>query len=63
MSMNNDKLIELLEMLIKANQADVIDNESMHGEEQSDWVAEDHAYYQGKIAAYKTILEYVEALS
>ena len=48
--MENDKLIELLGMLIDANQSDVNNAEGSYSEC-------DEAYYQGKITAYNTILE------
>ena len=53
--MNKQELIELLQVLIDANQSDV--NESENDRHGVQWSEEDHAFYRGKISAYNTILD------
>lgn len=48
--MDKKQLIELIQMLIDANQGDVDNNEGSYSEC-------DEAYYRGKISAYNTVLE------
>jgi len=53
--MDKQQLMEMLHMLIDANQSDVNNaDDDRHGVQ---WSEEDHAFYRGKISAYNTVLD------